>query len=122
MLDYDDMQISHCHGWKFLDTWTLGVREISQDFLRQKMKVIKKKHCPPYFNNHTVFLFLFCSGVLMAVSKATKPQSAADLILVTFQKRSSNFSFKWTSDVGLSIVLIMAVLCLWVLFSPFGIG
>jgi SSS family solute:Na+ symporter len=42
--------------------------------------------------------------------------------LVTFQKRSSNFSFKWTSDVGLSIVLIMAVLCLWVLFSPFGIG
>jgi SSS family solute:Na+ symporter len=74
------------------------------------------------FLHFALFLFLFCSGVLMAVSKATKPQSAADLILVTFQKRSSNFSFKWTSDVGLSIVLIMAVLCLWVLFSPFGIG
>ena len=74
------------------------------------------------FLHFALFLFLFCAGVLMAVSKVTKPQSAADLALVTFQKRSSNFSFKWTSDVGLSIVLIMAVLCLWVLFSPFGIG
>ena len=74
------------------------------------------------FLHFALFLFLFCAGVLMAVSKVTKPQPAADLVLVTFQKRSSNFSFKWTSDVGLSIVLIMAVLCLWVLFSPFGIG
>lgn len=35
-----------------------------------------------------LFLFLFSSGVLVAVSKATKPQSAADLVLVTLQKRT----------------------------------
>ena len=74
------------------------------------------------FLHFALFLFLFCSGVLIVVSKLTKPQPATDLVLVTFQKRTSKSSFKWTLDVGLSIVLILAVLCLWMLFSPFGIG
>ncbi len=74
------------------------------------------------FLHFALFLFLFCSAVLMIVSKLGTPQPEALLELVTFQKRSGAGGFKITTDVRLTIVLIVLVFMLWLLFSPLGIG
>lgn len=74
------------------------------------------------FLHFALFLFLFCSAILMIVSKLGVPQPAADLELVTFQKQGRTSSFKWTTDIWLTVVLIGLVLALWILFSPWGVG
>ena len=74
------------------------------------------------FLHFALFLFLFCSAILMLVSKLGTPQPEASLELVTFQKRFSTSGFKLTTDVKLTIVLVVLVLILWGLFSPWGIG
>ncbi|MDA9344172.1 sodium:solute symporter [Algibacter sp.] len=74
------------------------------------------------FLHFALFLFLFCSAVLMIVSKMTTPQSEAFLALVTFQRGTKTSSFKWTTDLALTLILIVLVLILWVVFSPIGVG
>jgi len=74
------------------------------------------------FLHFALFLFLFCSAVLMIVSKMTTPQSEAFLALVTFQRGTKTSSFKWTTDLVLTLILIVLVLILWVVFSPIGVG
>jgi len=73
------------------------------------------------FLHFALFLFIFCSIVLMAVSKLTTPQAIADLELVTFQKKERT-GFTWSTDVILTVVLVALVLILWWIFSPLGIG
>ena len=73
------------------------------------------------FLHFALFLFLFCSAILMLVSKMSEPQPPETLELVTFQKNTTT-SFKWTSDVVLTLILIVLVLVLWWVFSPLGIG
>jgi len=74
------------------------------------------------FLHFALFLFLFCAVILMVVSKMGHPQPAELLELVTFQKRGERPKFKWTSDVSLTVVLIVLVLVLWWLFSAWGIA
>ena len=74
------------------------------------------------FLHFALFLFLFCSAVLMIVSKMGKPQTEKSLELVTFQRGTNATAFKWTSDVTLTVGLVILVLILWVVFSPFGVG
>ena len=73
------------------------------------------------FLHFALFLFLFCAAVSMIVSKLGRPQSALLLEAVTFQKKSGA-SFKWTTDVILTVALIILVLILWWVFSPLGLG
>jgi SSS family solute:Na+ symporter len=58
----------------------------------------------------------------MVVSKMGQPQSPEFLELVTFQKREAGVKFKWSSDAILTVILIVAVLLLWLFFSPWGIA
>jgi len=74
------------------------------------------------FLHFALFLFLFCSAVLMIVSKMTTAQPEESLELVTFQRGTKAVSFKWTTDVTLTVVLVLLVLLLWIVFSPFGVG
>ncbi len=74
------------------------------------------------FLHFALFLFLFCSALLMLVSKMSEPQPAESLALVTFQKKTTSTPFKWSSDVILTVILIGLVLLLWWVFSPLGIG
>jgi len=74
------------------------------------------------FLHFALFLFLFCALVLMVVSKMGQAQSPEFLELVTFQKRTVGVKFKWSSDSILTIILIVAVLSLWLLFSEWGIA
>ncbi len=74
------------------------------------------------FLHFALFLFLFCAFVLMVVSKMGQSQSPEFLELVTFQKRTAGVKFKWSSDSILTIILVVAVLSLWLLFSEWGIA
>ncbi len=74
------------------------------------------------FLHFALFLFLFCVLILIVVSKLTPPQDPKTLELVTFQKRERTATVAWSKDVWLTIGLVMAVLALWFLFSPLGIG
>ncbi len=74
------------------------------------------------FLHFALFLFLFCSVVLMAVSKMGQPQPPESLALVTFQRKTVSTPFRFSTDVVLTIVLVVLVLILWWVFSPLGIG
>jgi SSS family solute:Na+ symporter len=74
------------------------------------------------FLHFATFLFLFCAATLMVISKLGQPQSEEILRLVTFQKITLKMKFKWSTDIVLTIVLIILVLMLWWLFSPLGIA
>lgn len=73
------------------------------------------------FLHFALFLFILCAIILMAVSRLSTPQPVESLALVTFQK-SERQPFRWSTDVLLTVALIVAVLVLWAVFSPIGIG
>ncbi|MEL7248333.1 MAG: sodium:solute symporter [Bacteroidota bacterium] len=111
--------------------WTgsaIGVFRLVMEFMRNNKSItVTADGALAYFLDinflhFALFLFLFCSALLMLVSKMTTPQPEASLALVTFQKKASPVSFKWTADVVLTVVLVVLVLLLWWLFSPLGIG
>lgn len=74
------------------------------------------------FLHFALFLFLFCSAILILVSKLTPPQAPESLALVTFQKESITPTFKWTLDKVLTLILVLLVLLIWWVFSPLGVG
>lgn len=74
------------------------------------------------FLHFALFLFIFCSIVLMLVSKLGVPQSNEQLALVTFQRTGNRMAFRWSRDVILTVILIFLVLVLWTIFSPLGLG
>ncbi len=111
--------------------WTgfaIGILRLVMEFMSNSGSiVVKEGSLLEYFLginflHFALFLFLFCAAVLMIVSKITAPDIGKSLELVTFQKGTKSISSKSSSDVILSIVLVILVLLLWGLFSPFGIG
>lgn len=74
------------------------------------------------FLHFALYLFLFCGAVLMLVSRMSIPQPEEKLQLVTFQKAELKGKFRFTTDVILTIVLVVMVLLIWILFSPIGIA
>jgi SSS family solute:Na+ symporter len=74
------------------------------------------------FLHFAIVLFALSAFVLMAVSKLGQPQSPEKLKLVTFQQTGRVKKFKFSSDVLLTILLIIMVGLIWILFSPLGIA
>jgi solute:Na+ symporter, SSS family len=74
------------------------------------------------FLHFALFLFLFCAVVMIVVSRLGTPQPEESLQLVTFQKSVVSTKFKFTTDLALTLILVLAVLVLWVMFSRFGIA
>ena len=58
----------------------------------------------------------------MVVSRMGIPQSEEKLRLVTFQKAELKGKFRFSTDVILTIALVVMVLLIWILFSPIGIA
>lgn len=73
------------------------------------------------FLHFAIVLFVICGAILMLVSKATEPQSAEFLKDVTFH-RDGRAKLQWSTDASLTVLLIILVLALWWLFSPWGIA
>jgi SSS family solute:Na+ symporter len=74
------------------------------------------------FLHFALILFAFSTVVLMVVSKTGYPQSAEILQLVTFQRKPVGTRILWSSDMSLTVILIVLVLALWWLFSSWGIA
>jgi SSS family solute:Na+ symporter len=111
--------------------WTgfaIGIFRLVMEFMSNNNSIIVTKgslldyFLEINFLHFALFLFLFCSAVLMIVSKLSTTVSEKSLELVTFQKNTTPVTFKWTTDVILSIVLPVLVLLLWAIFSPIGVG
>lgn len=74
------------------------------------------------FLHYALFLFLFCSVILILVSLTAPQQSDEQLKLVTYQKQRGEKSTGFRTDLWLTLLLIAAVLGLWILFSPWGLA
>ncbi len=74
------------------------------------------------FLHYAIIIFVFCAVVMIVVSKMTAPQSLVSLESVTFQKGLNKKPYTFSSDVVLTIILIVAMLTLWLVFSPWGIA
>lgn len=72
------------------------------------------------FLHYALILFLFCGSVLMLVSRFSEQQSDETLKSVTFERGS--IRPKLSTDVVLTILLLLSVLILWLIFSPVGIA
>ncbi len=74
------------------------------------------------FLHFALFLFIICALILMLVSKSGKAQTPESLALVTFQKTGQSNIKGLSKDIILTVVLIILVLIIWYIFSPWGIG
>ena len=74
------------------------------------------------FLHYALILFIFSAAVLILVSKTGIPQPLAVLEQVTFQKKKEGTAFKWSTDVVLTVILVILVLILWTVFSSWGIA
>jgi SSS family solute:Na+ symporter len=74
------------------------------------------------FLHYALFLFLVCSVILILVSLTSPQQSDEQLESVTYKKHSGERDSRFKLDLSLTILLIVAVLGLWILFSPWGIA
>lgn len=73
------------------------------------------------FLHYAIILFVFSAFVLSLISMMSKPQDEKQLREVTFD-REKPLKFRWSTDVILTVVLLILVLTLWWVFSPLGIA
>ncbi len=73
------------------------------------------------FLHYALFLFLFCSALLILVSLTAPQQTDEQLKSVTYQRPVGERTGVNT-DLWITILLIVAVLGLWALFSPLGLA
>lgn len=75
------------------------------------------------FLHFALFLFFVCAAILMLFSKWGKALPSPEKIeMLTFKKRADKVKFQWTQDRILTFVLIVCVLILWWVFSPWGMA
>lgn len=92
-----------------------GMLEVTSGSLLQTLLSIN-------FLHFALFLFLFCSVILVLVSLTAPQQSAEQLELVTYRKDAAPRSPNFTTDLLLTLFLVAAVLFLWLLFSPWWLA
>ena len=105
----------------------LGISRIVSEFLVNQGTIQVSKNSlfdlflSINFLHYAILLFVFCSAVLMLVSKWKPSEITEEIDSVTFT-RPMSFQLKISSDLILTGVLILLVLLLWTIFSPLGLG
>lgn len=111
--------------------WTgfgLGILRLITEFMSKEGIITVSEGSIPgillgiNFLHFALILFVFCGVLMMLVSKLGTQQSDEALRLTTFQHGETAFKFKVSTDGILTIALVLMVLFMWVLFSPWGIG
>jgi SSS family solute:Na+ symporter len=92
-----------------------GVIQVTDGSLLQLMLGIN-------FLHYALFLFIICGLILFLVSLTSPQQSDNQLELVTYKRVTAGQSQGTSADFWLTILLIVGVLILWVLFSPWGLA
>jgi SSS family solute:Na+ symporter len=76
----------------------------------------------PNFLHFALYLFLFCSVLLIITSMSAPQHTAEKLKGVTFDKTAEDFFEIRRVDVIYTVGLVLLVLAVWYIFSPLGIG
>lgn len=76
------------------------------------------------FLHFALLLFIICSAVMIAVSFMTSKGEQKDVSGLVYSRKASAgmWNVVLRRDLALTILLIIAVLALWLIFSPFGIA
>jgi SSS family solute:Na+ symporter len=74
------------------------------------------------FLHFALFLFLLCALVLVAVSLTAPAHSAEKLKNVTYERIEEHQSIFSNRDFWLTISLIVLVIVIWIVFSPYGVA
>ncbi|MEM6628408.1 MAG: sodium:solute symporter [Bacteroidota bacterium] len=74
------------------------------------------------FLHFALYLFLLCGLILILVSRFTTDTSGKDLSLLTFQQGKHNKESQLKLDRILTLLLILCVLIIWFVFSPWGMA
>ncbi|MCB0704181.1 MAG: sodium:solute symporter [Saprospiraceae bacterium] len=116
--------------WSLWAGFILGMARLAMEFLTGEGTVTLKPGgfldymVTMNFLHYAIFLFVVCSLVLILVSLSAPQQSAAQLENVTYEpNKEAGAGFNPANqDFWLTLVLIIAVIGLWLLFSPFGLA
>jgi SSS family solute:Na+ symporter len=74
------------------------------------------------FLHYALVLFLFSASLLVIISKLGQPESAEKLKGLIYQKSRPSKLAQYPMDTAITVILIVLVLILWVVFSPWGVG
>ena len=74
------------------------------------------------FLHYALILFLFCSALMIVVSKLKPSEITPEIREITFNRSGEKKPFKMTTDSWLTVILIIAVLILWTIFSEIGLA
>ena len=74
------------------------------------------------FLHYALLLFLFSAGLLVIISKLGQPESAEKLQGLIYQKSRPSKLKQYPMDTAITLGLIVLVLILWLVFSPWGVG
>lgn len=112
--------------------WTgfaLGVHRLTMEVLVKSGNVVPEAgsfteyFVSINFLHYAIFLFIVCSVVMILVSLTAPQHSDEKLKNVTYERPEGGGSFNPSSrDFWFTIALIVMVLILWVVFSPYGIA
>jgi SSS family solute:Na+ symporter len=109
--------------------WTgfiLGISRLVADYLKNEEILIPSEgsdlelFLEINFLHYALILFLFSATVLVIVSKISSQPITDQALALTFRKEGkARFGL---ADILLTVFLILAVLVLWIIFSPMGIA
>lgn len=117
------------HRGAIIALWSgfvLGIARLVTEFMSNEgsIQVQENSMLATFLNinflHYALILFIFCSVVLMVFSKLL-PSNAPIPAFLTMQK-DEDMGAQVALDKRLTIVLIICVLALWWLFSPWGLG
>jgi len=107
----------------------LGITRLVLEFMRNEGRITLQENsflgyfCGVNFLHFALFLFIFCSIILLVVSRiTTSTKSEEELALVTFQRGGKGITPSKKTDSILTIILIGLVLLLWFFFSSVGLS
>ena len=101
--------------------FVFGVGRLILEINKESLSGIWHSLATMNFLNFAFFLFVICSAVLIAVSLMTKAPDAKKIEKVCFNSDTPKVPTN-PMEIGLSLLLIVLILVLWVVFSPWGIG
>lgn len=110
--------------------WTgfvLGVSRIIFEFLSQEGIIEAQEFfllnmiLEINFLHYAILLFVLCAAVLIIVSKWTSSPLPHNINMMTFSRLYPS-RLRLSTDLILTLILILLVLTIWLIFSPIGIG
>lgn len=101
--------------------FVLGVVRLVLEIQKANLDGFLKSVAEVNFLHFAFFLFVICSVVLIVVSLLTPAPDQAKIEKITYSRGTSKLP-SGSSEAILSVILVVAILILWAIFSPWGIG